>query len=79
MLLSCLDVAVKDGGLKVRYHTPINVLRNIGIIQEEENLFHRRPGFTFGISSRMDVKKWDFNEVKTWPKCCYTLPPARDS
>ena len=50
-----------------RYKTPSNLLRlpgGGGGPPERENLFQKLPGFTFGSSTRMDTKAWDFNQVK---------------
>ena len=81
-------MTIKEG--KVRYFTPINTGRStinspmiskmgecslmVRLEGEETPAAQPRPGFSFGCASRMDVKKWDFNEVKRWPKCSFTKP-----
>ena len=57
---------------QIRYNTPSITLRQSGIIREKENSFMKKAGYTFGISTRLDIKKWDYNVIKTWPKCSYT-------
>lgn len=61
--------SVLETGRSTRYNTP-SMLKPIAR-QEEENLFEKRPGFTFGVSTRLDPKKWDFHQIRTWPKCSF--------
>ena len=51
-----------------RYKTP-GSLRPV--LRPEESPFERLPGNKFSRSPRMDVKQWDINAVRAWPKCTY--------
>ena len=71
-------MTIKEG--KIRYNTPLNNGRSAAHKQmvcletEDTPLIQYQPGYSFGFANRMDVKKWDFNEVKGWPKCSFTKP-----
>ena len=66
-----------------RHTTPLNQrnIRNLASLAVPDGLNEQqstrstilsyKPGFTWGTSNRIDVKRWDFNLIKEWPRCSY--------